>query len=159
MALSDHLLRAYEQVKAGVFISDSMLWPGRSCLRLSKDVNAGEVLFYGGGPSESSGWRGRILPLKESEKECALIWRQEFTRAKEDRVTQRRYLLGNAERCLWPHLIFAIAWHRRSQRRTACGSHCRRPRRLSCIHREDINSSLRRIIDIGLPLRVLQEQR
>ena len=42
------------------------------------------------------------------ERECTLIWRQEFMRAKDDRVTQRRYLLGNAERCLWPHLILPL---------------------------------------------------
>ena len=108
MALPDRLLRAHEQVKRGVLISDSMVWPGRSCLRLSHDVRAGDVFFYGGGPSESSGWSGRLPPLKVSEKENTLIWRQEFTRAKDDRVTQRRYLLGNAERCLWPHLILPL---------------------------------------------------
>ena len=106
--LPDRLLRAYEQIKQGVFISESKLWPGRRCLRLSQGVNAGEVLFYGGLPDESSGWSGRRPSMPDSGEDFKFIWRQEFTRAKEDRVTQRRYLVGNAERCLWPHLLLPL---------------------------------------------------
>ena len=92
--LPDRLLRAYEQIKQGVFISESKLWPGRRCLRLSQGVNAGEVLFYGGLPDESSGWSGRRPSVPDSGEDFKFIWRQEFTRAKDDRVTQRRYPSG-----------------------------------------------------------------
>ena len=107
-ALPDRLLRAYEQTEKGVFISESMLWPGRRSLRLSKDVKAGDVLFYGAMPNESSGWTGRTPPLPDSGEDFHFIWRQEFARANNDRVTQRRYLVGNADRCLWPHLLLSL---------------------------------------------------